>query len=240
MLPTPWITEKYLGHGWSRSLLTYQTLSALLFQQLQCSSIPFHYPLMAFFNQNNFDFVPSAPEEFDSDPFLWRQMLATEERVHRHAAPALADRWTMVDQPGFVTGPSTSVPTTTNYSEYISILPIDLCLMFEPICSVPSTIGSYPAPSHGSHWPTIDQSAQLDYPSTLSRDNFFQSRQGWGTAVSAPTPNPSKTPASRVQDLDTYSLTVATDSRGSRQYGVPTNVSYTVSNQGLSFSHTSR
>lgn len=79
---------------------------------------------MAYFNHNNFDSPSSTPEEYDSDPFLWRQTLATKEEVHRYATPTFASGWTMQDQPGSVTDPSASLPVTADYGEYISILPL--------------------------------------------------------------------------------------------------------------------
>ena len=78
---------------------------------------------MAYFNRDNFDSPSSAPEEFDSDPFLWRQTLAAKEEVHQYPAPTFASGWTTQDQHGSVTNPSTSLPVTAGYGEYISILP---------------------------------------------------------------------------------------------------------------------
>ena len=79
---------------------------------------------MAYFNRDNFDSPSSAPEEFDSDPFLWRQTLATKEEVHQYATPTFASGWTMQDQPGSVTDPSASLPVMADYGEYIPILPL--------------------------------------------------------------------------------------------------------------------
>jgi len=72
---------------------------------------------MAYFDHDDsFYSVSTAPEDFDSNPFLESRMLTTMDEAYRRAAPALAGIWATVGQPGSSATSSTSL-LETGYGE---------------------------------------------------------------------------------------------------------------------------
>lgn len=73
---------------------------------------------MAYFNDNDclYSGFP-IPEEFDSYPFLGRQMLAATEEAPRQTSATFAGGWGMVDQLGSSAFASTSSLAITGSGE---------------------------------------------------------------------------------------------------------------------------